>query len=47
MIKRVNIKDETQKNISNVFLVCPNFEERSIGFLDWIDTFENKKPNTQ
>jgi hypothetical protein len=40
MLSRVNISDQQSANIKNIFMVCPNFEERSIGFLDSLDSLD-------
>lgn len=39
MLKKAEINKEHIQEVKNIFMVCPNFEERSIGFLDSINKF--------
>lgn len=41
MLIKTDIDTEEIQDVKNIFIVCPNFEERSIGFLDSIKHFNS------
>lgn len=41
MLQRVNLSKPSHSDARNIFMVCPNFEERSIGFLESIENFDS------
>jgi hypothetical protein len=45
VLNKFNIAVEDDPVVRNIFMVCPNFEERSIGFLDNIVDFDSANLN--